>query len=60
LMDSSTRTEKNTKRREKAQNQRALAYENVSPMKKNRKRAEHSVSSGSAASVSHCAAIQES
>lgn len=33
-MDSSTRTEKNPKRREKAQNQRALAYVNVSPMKK--------------------------
>jgi len=59
-MDSSTRTEKNPKRREKAQNQRALAYVNVSPMKKNRKRAGHSVSSGSAAGVSHCAAIQES
>jgi len=33
-MDSSTRTEKNPKRREKAQNQRALAYVNVLPMKK--------------------------
>jgi hypothetical protein len=59
-MDSSTRTEKKHKKKRKSAQSESAGLRKRFANEKNRKRAGHSVPSGSAASVSHCAAIQES